>query len=58
MGGVLTTKITAVAMAVAVEVEVEVEVAMVIANVVDTASFKTRLHSRLLPCRHGLWRQR
>ena len=62
MGGVLTTK--TIAVTVTVEVEVEVNVAMVVAvavalaNVVDAASFETRLRSRLLTCRRGPWRRR
>ena len=62
VGGVLTTKIIDVAVAVEAEVEVDVAkvvaVAMAVANVVDAASFETRLRSRLLPCQRGPWRRR
>ena len=62
VGGVLTTKITAVAVAVEVKVEVDVAlvvaVAVAVANVVDAALFETRLRSRMSLCRRGPWRQR
>ena len=60
--GVLTTRTTTVAMAVETEVEVDeamvVAVSVSVANVVDAASFETRLRSRLLPCQRGPWRRR